>query len=194
MSRNDASNFFATHYQVAPYFMLEFSSLTKLLGVAIISRDELDSDVTYDIQNTDDSSITNETATESINGIVVRAGAFKTVDICEHGEQVGSPAFVSCSMWTGNDYCGELNLDVDILPLREYTIPCKNPIIAKFLSIQLPTPDGIKRSLTFEKMSVIRGNLMNKQNTQDVAKVLEGSSGIFVNDFGNMNASSQYMI
>ena len=59
MSRNDESNFFATHYQVAPYFMLEFSSLTKLLGVAIISRDELKSDVTYDILNTDDSSITN---------------------------------------------------------------------------------------------------------------------------------------
>ena len=179
MSRNDASNFFATHYQVAPYFMLEFSSLTKLLGVAIISRDELESDVTYDILNTDDPSITNETVTVSINGIVVRAGAFKIVDVCEHGEQVGSPAFISCSMWTGNDYCGELNLDMDVLPLREYTIPCKNPIIAKFLSIQLPTPDGIKRSLTFEKMSVIRGNLMNKQNTQDVAKVLEGSSGIF---------------
>ena len=159
--------------------MLEFSSLTKLLGVAIISRDELENDVTYDILNTDDPSITNETGTESINGIVVRAGAFKIVDICEHGEQVGSPAFISCSMWSGNDYCGELNLNADILPLREYTIPCKKPIIAKFVSIQLPTPDGMKRSLMFEKISVIRGNLMNKQNTQDVPKVHEGSSGIF---------------
>ena len=159
--------------------MVEFSSLTKLLGVAIISRDELESDVTNDILNTDDPSITNRTGTESINGIVVRAGAFQIVDICKQGEKVGSSAFISCSMWTGNDYCGELNLELDILPLREYTIPCKNPIIAKFLSIQLPTPDGIKRSLTFEKISFIRGNLMNKQNTRDVAEVVNGSSGIF---------------
>ena len=154
--------------------MLELSSLTKLLGVSIISRDEVDGNVTHDIQNTKDPSITKEMGTESINGIQVRAGALKIVDICR---EAGAPPFVNCSMWTGNEFCGELKLDEDILPLREYKVMCKKAIFANFISIQLPTQDGVKRSLTFEEVSVIRGNFRNKEKIVKIENSQHGSAG-----------------
>ena len=147
------------------------------MGVAIISRDEVYRNVTHDIQNTNDSMITKEMETQSINGVQIRAGAFKIVDICEEN---GYSEAIDCKMWYGNDFCGELNISEPILPLREYTLTCEKPIPAKFITIQLPTPGGIKRSLSFEEISIIRGNFLDKEKPQNATNSIHGASGSVV--------------
>ena len=157
--------------------MLELRFMTKVMGVAIISRDEVYRNVTHDIQNTNDTMITKEMGTQSINGVQIRAGAFKIVDICEENRYSEA---IDCKMWYGNDFCGELNISEPILPLRKYTIMCEKPIPTKFITIQLPTPGGIKYSLTFEEISIIRGNFLNKEKTQNVTDSIHGASGSMV--------------
>ena len=185
-SRNDESKIFATEYQLRPYFMLELRFMTKVIGVVIISRDEVYRNVTHYIQNTNDAMITKEIGTQSINGVQIRAGALKIVNLCEENEYL---ATMDCKMWHGNDFCGELNITEPILPLREYTIMCEKPIPSKFITIQLPTPGDIKRSLTFEEISIIRGNFLDKKENKKPNSSIHGASGIVLNYFQHYNVS-----
>ena len=168
--------FFATEYQLSPYFMLQLSFLTNVIGVTITSRDLDEGNVTYRLPNVNDASITMESGVQSINGVEVRLGNIKVPDsLCKN---VGDSQIKNCSKWKGNKLCGVLNVNENILPLREYTINCGKSIPATFVTLQIPTPDNIKRSLTFEEIELILGNFLDKADPSSPSVSIHGSSGI----------------
>ena len=176
ISTNTDMRVFATEYQKRPYFMLQLSYLTNVIGVTITSRNEDDGNVTHEFQNTDDTSITKESGTQSINGVMVRVGTIKVPEnLCE---KIGSSKLTTCSEWEGDELCGTLKVDGDILPLREYSIRCGKSIPATFVTLQLPTIDNIRKSLTFEEVTLILGNFLKKEDYTTSSDSIHGSSGI----------------
>ena len=167
---------FATEYQLSPYFLLQLSFLTNVIGVTITSRDVNEGNITHRLTNANDASITTESGVQSINGVEVRVGNIKVPDsLCE---KVGDPQIMNCSKWKGNKLCGVLNINENILPLREYTINCGKSIPATFVTLQIPTPDNIKRSLTFEEIELMLGNFLDKTDLSSQSISIHGSSGI----------------
>ena len=167
---------FATKYQFSPYFMLQLSFLTNVIGVTITSRDVNKGNITHRLINVNDASTTTESGVQSINGVEVRVGSIKVPDsLCE---KVGDPQIINCSKWQGNILCGVLNVDENILPLREYTINCGKSIPATFVTLQIPTPDNIKRSLTFEEIELMLGSFLDKTDPSSQSISIHGSSGI----------------
>lgn len=168
---------FATEYQIRPYFMLQLSYLTNVVGVTITSRNEDDGNVTHAMQNTDDISITKESGTQSIKGVAVRAGTIKVPEsLCE---KIGASQITHCSQWKGNELCGSLPINTDILPLREYSIKCGKSMPATFVTLQLRKTDSTKRSLTFEEVALILGNFLDKTEDTTASNLIHGSSGIY---------------
>ena len=174
ISANNDNKIFATEYQISPYFMLQLSYLTNVIGITVTSRNEV-GDVINSFQNTSDASITNESGIQSINGVEIRMGTIKVTDnLCQN---VGDPLYRNCSKWEGNELCGVLSYDGYILPLREYTVRCGKSIPSTFVTLQLPTSDGIKRSLTFEEVKLILGNFLNKPEPTSPSISIHDSSG-----------------
>ena len=148
---------FSTEKQWNPYLMLELSSLTNIIGVTITSRDEENND-----------------GVQSINGVEVRAGTVKMLEMCKQ-LTVDAENGLSCELWKDNEFCGSLNINGDVLPLREYTIMCHKGLLARIVTVQLVKPD--QDSLTFEEITLIRGSFLDRPNHSNVAIYLHGSAG-----------------
>ena len=175
ISANNDNKIFATKYQISPYFMLQLSYLTNVIGLTVTSGNEV-RDVINRQQNTSDASIANESGIQSINGVEIRMGTIKVTDnLCKN---VGDPQYKNCSKWEGNELCGVLSHDGYILPLREYTVNCGKSIPATIVTLQLPTADGIKQSLTFEEVKLILGNFLDKTEPTSPSISIHDSSGI----------------
>ena len=180
ISANRDNKIFATEYQISPYFMLQLSYLTNVIGITITSRNEVE-DAIQSLQSTNDTSITNFSGIQSINSVEIRMGTIKVMDnLCE---KVGNPQYTNCSRWEGNELCGVLSLDGDILPLREYTVRCGKSIPSTFVTLQLPTSDDIKRSLTFEEVKLILGNFFDEKEPTSPSISIHDSSGIISQTF-----------
>ena len=176
ISTNADMRVFATEYQLTPYFMLQLAYLTNVIGVTITSRNTDDGHDTHKLHDNNDASITKESGTQSINGVEVRVGTIKVPEsLCEN---IGDPLTTNCSKWEGNEFCGVLTIDGDILPLREYSIRCGKSIPATFVTLQLPTIDNIRKSLTFEEVTLILGNFLKKEDYTTSSDSIHGSSGI----------------
>ena len=175
ISINDEKKVFATDYQLAPYFMLQLHYLTNVIGVTVTSRKEVLGDIIQGLQSNNDISITKESPTQSIDGVEVRIGTIKVMDtLCE---KVGDPLITNCSKWEGNELCGVLRINEDVLPLRTYSLGCGKSIPATFVTLQLPTADGIKQSLTFEEIQLILGDFLDKSDPAPPSLSIHGSSG-----------------
>ena len=170
------SKVFATEYQLSPYFMLQLSHLTNVIGVTITSKNEDEGNITHRSTNTNEASITNESGVQSINGVEVRIGTIKVPDsLCE---KVEDTQILNCSKWQGNELCGVLSSDENILPLRQYSIKCGKSIPSTFVTLQIPTPDNIRRSLMFEEIELMLGNFLHKTDPSSPSVSIHGSSGI----------------
>ena len=147
------SRIFATEYGWKQYFLLELTFLTNVIGVTITSREHDTGNVTRESQNTDSEHVTQEFGTQSINGVTIRAGTTKMIGMCAVMNVNGVVGNI-CDEWKDLGYCGELQLEDNILPLREYTVMCPSRILARLVVVQ-QYDSSVKRSLTFEEISVL---------------------------------------
>ena len=160
------SSVFSTGYELSQYFILELDSLTKVVGITITSRDE--------VQNTDDEYIEKESGVQSIKDAEIRAGTTKKVELCEE-----------CSFWKDLELCGTLKIEKNesILPLREYSVMCHKSILTRVVTVlqsESQVMTSLKRSLTFEEISVIRGNFLDTSVYFGKSNSIHGSPGTLI--------------
>lgn len=177
------SRVFATQYAWSQYFLLQLDSLTNVIGVTITSRDEDNSNVTHSSQNTGDPYMSKESGIQSIKDVVIRAGTTKMEGLCiryEDGIDGNNITYgaLECRPSTDLDWCGILQVESDILPLREYSVICEKSLLARVVTVEQPRHGTSYRSLTFEEISVIRGNFLDKSAYSGQLSSIHGSSGM----------------
>jgi hypothetical protein len=168
------SSVFSTGYELSQYFILELDSLTKVVGITITSKDEDATKVTHLVQNTNDEYIEKESGIQSIKDAEIRAGTTKRVELCE-----------GCSFRKDLELCGTLKIEKNesILPLREYSVMCHKSILTRVVTVlqsESQVMTSLKRSLTFEEISVIRGNFLDTSVYFGKSNSIHGSPGTLI--------------
>ena len=148
---------FMTKSGINPYFLWELPFLTKIIGVTITSTDENLEEVGY---------------TKTLNGVHVRAGTVRAQGLCDNS---GDGSHAICKPWISNEFCGSLEISMETLPLREYTIFCPKSIVARVLTVQIL--DTAPRVLSFDEITVIKQSFLNREDDQARPESYNGSPG-----------------
>ena len=148
---------FTTKNEINPYFLWELPFLTKIKGVTITSTDENLGDAEY---------------TKILNGTHVRAGTVRAQGLCDNS---GDGSHAICKPWISNEFCGSLEISMETLPLREYTIFCPKSIVARVLTVQIL--DTAPRVLSFDEITVIKQSFLNGEDDQARPESYNGSPG-----------------